>query len=33
MEDGNSDFREFMIVLKRALKMIVSWIEHKYGTT
>lgn len=25
------DLREFMLVLRRALLMIVAWIEQKYG--
>jgi hypothetical protein len=29
MESG--EWREFLIVLRRALLMIVSWIEKKYG--
>lgn len=24
----NTDFREFMIILKRALNMIVAWIDQ-----
>lgn len=25
------DLREFMIVLRRALLMVVEWIERRYG--
>jgi hypothetical protein len=25
------DFREFMLVFRRALMMIVTWIEQRYG--
>lgn len=25
------DLREFLLVLRRALLMIVAWIEHRYG--
>lgn len=28
--DKRDDLREFMLVLRQALLMIVRWIEHKY---
>lgn len=30
IEMNNDDLREFMVVLRRALLMIVRWIERKY---
>lgn len=27
----SDDLREFMLVLRRALLMIVAWIEQRYG--
>lgn len=29
--DDKDDLREFMIVLRRALLMVVDWIEKRYG--
>jgi hypothetical protein len=26
----NDDLREFLLILRRAMLMIVRWIEHKY---
>jgi hypothetical protein len=31
MQSGGDDFREFMILLRQALLMIVRWIEKRYG--
>jgi hypothetical protein len=28
--DNNEDLREFMLILRRALLMLVRWIERKY---
>jgi hypothetical protein len=30
-ESQSTDLREFMIVLRRALLVIVRWIEKRYG--
>lgn len=27
----NDDLRDFMIVLRQALLMVVAWIERRYG--
>lgn len=27
---GNDDLREFLLVLRRALLMVVNWIEQRY---
>jgi len=27
----DNDLREFMLILKRALLMVVAWIDKKYG--
>jgi hypothetical protein len=29
----SSELREFMIVVRQALMLIVSWIERRYGLT
>jgi hypothetical protein len=29
--DHDDDLRAFLVVLRRALLMIVSWIEQRYG--
>jgi len=28
---NNDDFKDFMLVLRKALLMIVRWIEKRYG--
>lgn len=28
---NNDDLREFLLVLRRALLMIIGWIERRYG--
>ena len=31
MTSTDNDLREFMLVLRRALLMVVRWIENHYG--
>lgn len=31
MADGDDGLREFLLVLRRALLMVVRWIEGRYG--
>ncbi len=31
MTDGTDDLREFLLTVRRALLLVVQWIETRYG--